>query len=120
MMDAGIAAVKASSIAARTRLVVSIRNPVAIFASAAAKYAIPVSRHPKPPPYLRRRKMAEQSHYEKFVDHIVSDDDSELGKTGAERDYALHWLEREIAICSRTQTRNAALVKALEAVAAAK
>ena len=59
----------------------------------------------------------EQSHFEKFVDHIISDDDSELGKVKAERDYALHCLEREIAICAQTQAKNDALVKALESIA---
>jgi hypothetical protein len=49
--------------------------------------------------------MGEQRHFENFVDHILSDDDSELGKTKAELNYALHCLEREIAICARTQAR---------------
>jgi len=34
----------------------------------------------------------------------------------AERDYALHCLEREIAICARTEECNDALVKALKKV----
>jgi hypothetical protein len=57
--------------------------------------------------------MTEQTHFKDFVDHIMSDDDSELGKMKAERDYALHCLEREIAICANTQACNDALVKAL-------
>ena len=60
-----------------------------------------------------------ETHYEKFVDHIMSDDDSELGKIKAERDYALFSLEREIAICAQTQAQNDALVKALKNIIAA-
>ncbi|MEY9806927.1 hypothetical protein ABIF30_006534 [Bradyrhizobium elkanii] len=45
------------------------------------------------------------THFEKFAEHIMSDDDSELGKVKAERDYALHCLEREIALCSQAETR---------------
>jgi hypothetical protein len=61
--------------------------------------------------------MSEQTHFEAFVDHIISDDDSALGKMKAERDYALHCLEREIAICSQTQARNDALVTELKLIA---
>lgn len=46
--------------------------------------------------------MTDQTHFEKFASHILGDDESELGKVKAERDYALHCLEREIAICART------------------
>jgi len=60
--------------------------------------------------------MTENTHFEAFVDHIISDDDSDLGKMKAERDYALHCLEREIAICAQTQARNDVLVKALKKV----
>src|SRR5258707_741647 len=60
----------------------------------------------------RRVNMAE-THYEKFVDHIMSDDDSELGRVKAERDYALFSLEREIAICARVQECNDTLVNCL-------
>lgn len=58
--------------------------------------------------------MSEPTHFEKFADHIISNDDSELGRVKAERDYALHCLEREIAICANTQAKNDALVRALE------
>ena len=58
--------------------------------------------------------MTDLTHFGAFVDHIMSDDDSELGKMKAERDYALHCLEREIAICTKTQACNDALVKALK------
>ena len=61
--------------------------------------------------------MSEHTHFGAFVDHITSDDDSELGKMRAERDYALHCLEREIAICAQTQMRNDALVEALATIA---
>jgi hypothetical protein len=41
--------------------------------------------------------------FKAVVDYVIGDDESELGKTKAELNYALHSLEREIAICSRTQ-----------------
>ena len=56
--------------------------------------------------------MTEPSHFESFVDHIMSDDESELGKAKAERDYALHCLEREIAICANTRRLLWLIVKA--------
>ena len=46
--------------------------------------------------------MADQSHLAKFAEFVISDDNSELGIARAERDYALHCLEREIYICART------------------
>ncbi|ANW00656.1 hypothetical protein LMTR13_11255 [Bradyrhizobium icense] len=46
--------------------------------------------------------MAEQSHLARFAEFVIGDDSSELGIARAERDYALHCLEREIAICART------------------
>jgi hypothetical protein len=60
--------------------------------------------------------MTEKSHYEQFVDYIMSDDDSELGRMKAERDYALHALEREIAIAHQAQARVEALEAALETI----
>lgn len=48
--------------------------------------------------------MTEQSHLAKFAEFVIGDDSSELGIARAERDYALHCLEREIAICATTQT----------------
>jgi hypothetical protein len=48
-------------------------------------------------------RMTDHTDFGAFVDHVMSDDDSELGKVKAERDYALHCLEREIAICADTQ-----------------
>lgn len=56
---------------------------------------------------------SEKTHFEKVADYVVSDDDSELGKLKAERDYALHCLEREIAIAHQAQTRIEALELAL-------
>lgn len=47
--------------------------------------------------------MSEPTHYEKFVEHLFNGDDSEISKVQAERDYALHTLEREIYICARAQ-----------------
>lgn len=52
-------------------------------------------------------------HFQSVVDHVMGDDDSELGKAHAERDYALHCLEREIAIAHAAEARCDALVKAL-------
>lgn len=46
--------------------------------------------------------MAEQSHLAKFAEFVIGNDSSELGIARAERDYALHCLEREIAICAKT------------------
>jgi hypothetical protein len=54
--------------------------------------------------------MSDQTRFGAFAAHIMSDDDSDLGKMKAERDYALHCLEREIAICAQTQAHNDALV----------
>jgi hypothetical protein len=51
------------------------------------------------------------SDFQKFVDHVMSDDDSELGRTKAELAYALHCLEREISICHHT---DAALLRHLQ------
>lgn len=45
-----------------------------------------------------------ETHYEKFVEHVLSGDDSELGRVKAERDYALHCLERELAIAQKSMT----------------
>ena len=53
-------------------------------------------------------------HFKEVVDFVMSDDNSELAKKKAELSYALFSLEREIAICQRTQAQNDALVKALE------
>jgi len=47
--------------------------------------------------------MTEPSHFENFVEHLFNGDDSEISKVQAERDYALHCLEREIGIAARTQ-----------------
>jgi hypothetical protein len=60
--------------------------------------------------------MADKTDFEKVVDHVMSDDDSELGKTRAERDYALHCLERELAICAKTQARCDALEDVLRRI----
>ena len=46
--------------------------------------------------------MTEKSHLAKFAEFVIGDDNSELGIARAERDYALHCLEREIAICAKT------------------
>lgn len=61
--------------------------------------------------------MPEQSHLAKFAEFVIGDDNSELGIARAERDYALHCLEREIAIAQSEQAKSAALVKALERIA---
>jgi len=53
-------------------------------------------------------------HLQEVVDYVMGDDDSELAKTKAELAYALHSLEREIAIAQSMQSQNDALVKALE------
>ena len=60
--------------------------------------------------------MTDKTDFEKFVDYVMSDDDSEMGKTRAERDYALHCLEREVAICATTQARCDALEDALRRI----
>jgi hypothetical protein len=41
-------------------------------------------------------------HFENVASYVMGDDDSELAKVKAERDYALHCLEREIFICHQT------------------
>ena len=38
--------------------------------------------------------MSDQTHFEKVVSYVMSNDESELTKMTAERDYALHCLER--------------------------
>jgi hypothetical protein len=43
-----------------------------------------------------------ETHYEKVVSYVMSNDKSEIANMTAERDYALHCLEREIYICART------------------
>ena len=56
---------------------------------------------------------AEQTHFERVVEHVMSDDESELGKSRAELAYALHSLEREIAINNQSFKRIETLSKAL-------
>ena len=56
-------------------------------------------------------------HLQQVADYVTGDDNSELAKIRAELAYALHCLEREIAICADTQKKNGALVKALEGIA---
>ena len=51
------------------------------------------------------------SHFEKVADYVMSNDGSELSMVKAERDYALHCLEREIAIGEQDRAR----IEALEA-----
>lgn len=41
-------------------------------------------------------------HFEKVVSYVMSNDKSEIANMTAERDYALHCLEREIYICAQT------------------
>jgi len=53
-------------------------------------------------------------HFQEVVDFVMSEDNGELGKTKAELAYALHSLEREIAIAHQAQTQNDVLVKALK------
>ena len=60
--------------------------------------------------------MSDQTHFEKVVSYVMSNDESELTKMTAERDYALHCLEREIAIAHHAQTRIEALEAALRAI----
>jgi hypothetical protein len=43
--------------------------------------------------------------FQKIADYVMGYDDSELGLIKAERDYALHCLERETAICAEAQRR---------------
>jgi hypothetical protein len=63
--------------------------------------------------------MTDPSYFEKVVAHVMRDDDSELGKVKAERDYALHALEREMAICHQAEETNAALVEYIQSSASA-
>jgi hypothetical protein len=56
-------------------------------------------------------------HFQAVVDHVISDDDSELAKTKAELAYALHALEREIAIAQSEQARCEVMMKALHWIA---
>lgn len=44
-------------------------------------------------------------HFQDVVSYVMGDDVSDLAKTKAELAYALHALEREIAICGETQRR---------------
>ena len=60
--------------------------------------------------------MSRKTHFAKFTDHIVSNDGSELSAAEAERDYALHCLERELAIAHRAQARIEALEAALREI----
>ena len=62
-------------------------------------------------------KEAMSEHFNEVVDYVMGNDDSELAKTKAELAYALHALEREIAICAQTQERNEALKAALREIA---
>jgi DICT domain-containing protein len=56
------------------------------------------------------------SDYDDFVDYVVNGPDTELAKTKAELAYALHALEREIAIAQQAQAHLASARKALECV----
>jgi hypothetical protein len=58
--------------------------------------------------------VTEPTHFEKFAAYVISNDDSELSFVKAERDYALHCLEREIAIAEQTRARVETLEAALE------
>jgi hypothetical protein len=43
-------------------------------------------------------------HFQAVVDYVAGNDENELAKVKAERDYALHCLERELAIASMSMT----------------
>jgi hypothetical protein len=53
-------------------------------------------------------------HLADIVAYVSGEDDSELGRTKAELAYALHSLEREIAIAHSMQRQNESLATALE------
>lgn len=55
-------------------------------------------------------------HFQAVVDHVMSDDNSELAKTKAELAYALMSLEREIAIAQSEQARCERLMAALRTI----
>jgi len=56
------------------------------------------------------------THLDKVLDWVMGDDDSKLAKVTSERDYALHWLEREIAISQQSDRRIEALEAALRKI----
>jgi hypothetical protein len=58
--------------------------------------------------------MSRKTHFEKFTDHIFSNDGSELSAVKAERDYVLHCLERELVIAHQARARIEALEAALQ------
>ena len=60
--------------------------------------------------------MSGKTHFEKVVSYVMSNDKSELTNMTAERDYALHCLEREIAIAHQMQAENGRLRRALRDV----
>lgn len=55
--------------------------------------------------------------FQKVADYVMSDDDSELAKTKAELAYALHALEREIAIAQSQQSRCETLIRVMRSIA---
>jgi len=57
--------------------------------------------------------MSEPTHFDRVADYVMSNDGSELSMVKAERDYALHCLEREIALAHQAQERIEALEAAL-------
>lgn len=62
--------------------------------------------------WIRRKGM---SHYQDFVEYVVDGDkDDELARTKAELAYALHTLEREIAIGEQARTDLASAHEALK------
>ena len=61
--------------------------------------------------------MSDKTHFKKVVSYVMSNDKSELTNMTAERDYALHCLEREIAIAHHAQARIEALEAALRKIA---
>ena len=61
--------------------------------------------------------MSDQTHFEKVVSYVMSNDKSELTNMTAERDYALHCLEQKRSrIAHHAQARIEALEAALRAI----
>lgn len=53
-------------------------------------------------------------HFQNVVDYVMGEDASELSKVRAERDYALHCLERELSIAQQAQSQLADATKLIE------
>lgn len=60
-----------------------------------------------------RSDEAQKSHFAKVAEFVTGGDTSEAGMAKAERDYALHCLEREMALCQQADAR---LADALEII----